>query len=83
MVLVALFIYRMKYRELLVFAGFCIILFFLPLICYGSLEMLLEQNQLWFNELFVELGNEQDIMTPETHTVFSVMAQYSPLRWIE
>ena len=83
LVLAALFIYRKKYRELLVFAGFCIILFFLPLLYYGSFEMLIEQNLLWFNELIIELGNEQDIMTPETHTVFSVIARYSPLRWIK
>ncbi len=83
LVILGYFIYRKKYTEVIVFTGSCIILFFLPLFWYGSMGMLLEQNRLWLNELLIEFGNDQDILTPETHTVFSVVARYTPLRWIE
>jgi hypothetical protein len=82
LIILAYFIYRFRYREILVFLGTVVVLFLLPVFFFGSFEMLLEQNQLWFKELLTELVNEQDILTPETHTVFSVIARYTPLRWI-
>ena len=34
---------------------------------------------MWFNELAVELGNKQSILQSANHTIFSVLARYTPI----
>lgn len=77
------FLYRLKFREVIFSTGFMVILFLLPLFFYGSFEFYHDQNRLWIQELITELGNKQDLLAPRTHTIFSVLARYTPLRWIE
>jgi hypothetical protein len=82
LILLAYYIYRMKARVVLYFLIFSLILFFIPLIFYGSFEIFIEQNRLWIQEIIAELGNKQDLLSKGNNTAFSVLVRYTPLRWV-
>lgn len=44
--------------------------------------MFVAEYQNWKVELLVELKAKQTLLMPENHTIFSVVARYTPLRWI-
>lgn len=75
-------VYKLKFRELLVFVGSAIILFLLPLLFYGSFDFTLQQYQLWINELTIELSHKQGLLDPANHSIFSVLARYSPVQFL-
>jgi hypothetical protein len=83
LILVAWYVYRMKYKEVIYFILFSAVLFFLPLIFYRSFEMFTGQNLHWFQEILTELNTKQDLLASGNHTLFSVLARYTPLRWID
>lgn len=83
LIFLAWYLYRMKFRESLYFLLFIIVLFFLPLVFYPSFEMFFEQSRLWIQEIQIEMSNKQNLLAHYNHTVFSVLARYTPLRWIE
>ena len=83
LILLVYYLYRMKFREVLYFLLFTIIVLFLPLVFYRSFEMCFEQYRCWIHEILTELNNKQDILAPGNHTLFSVLARYTPLRWME
>lgn len=76
------FILRKKFKELGYFIVFSVVLLLLPLLFYSYSEY---QSQLlaWINELTVELGNKQDLASPRTHTIFSLLIRYTPLYFID
>jgi hypothetical protein len=55
----------------------------LPLIFYGSFAGVINQYSGWIHELTVELGNKQDLLAPGNHTLFSVIARYTPVRVLD
>jgi hypothetical protein len=73
---------KKKYVELLLFVGFCFALFLLPFLFYNTIGTTLTQYQLWFNELQIELSHKQGLLENANHTLFSVFARYSPIRFI-
>jgi hypothetical protein len=73
---------KKHYREISVFAFAAIIFALLPILFYGSAEMALDQYQLWFKELQIELAHKQGLLSDANHTIFSVFARYTPLRFI-
>lgn len=73
---------KKKYLELSMFLGFCFLLFLLPFLFYGSIETTLSQYHLWFNELTIELSHKQGLLDNANHTMFSVFARYTPVRFI-
>ncbi|NQU34111.1 MAG: DUF2029 domain-containing protein [Bacteroidetes bacterium] len=81
LIFIPYFIVKGRYKELGYLFLFGIIFFFVPLIFY-SFEEFLNQNALWLNELAIELGNKQSLLLPANHTIFSVIARYSPLSLI-
>ncbi len=83
LVLVAWYVYRLKYKEVIYFLLFSAVLFFLPLTFYRSFELFTGQNLHWFQEILTELNTKQDLLASGNHTLFSVLARYTPLRWIE
>jgi hypothetical protein len=54
----------------------------LPLLFYGSVEMTIHQYQLWFQELAIELSHKQSLFAAANHTIFSVVARYTPLGFL-
>lgn len=75
-------LYKLRFRELIVFTGSAIILFLLPLLFYGSFDFTLQQYQLWINELTIELSHKQGLLDPANHSIFSVLARYSPVQFL-
>jgi hypothetical protein len=73
-------ILKKKYAELVMFAGFCFAMFLLPFLFYGSIETTINQYQLWFTELRIELSHKQGLLENANHTIFSVFARYTPVR---
>jgi hypothetical protein len=76
-------IYKKKFKELLIFAGTVVILFLLPVLFYGSVATTLQQYQLWMNELSIELSHKQGLLESANHSIFSVLARYSPVALLE
>lgn len=73
---------KKKYKSLMYFALFMIILFAMPLIYYPSVDSFLALQKAWFHELGVELGKKQNLFADANHTIFSVLARYTPLKFI-
>jgi len=76
-------ILKKKYKELMWFFAFCIVLALVPFLFYSAIELTLNQYAMWFNELKVELSHKQGLLNYSNHTIFSVIARYSPLKYIE
>lgn len=73
---------KRKYYEISLFSGFVMILCLLPFLFYGSVSTTLGQYQLWINELLIELSHKQGLLNDANHTVFSVFARYTPVRYL-
>jgi len=54
----------------------------LPLLFYGSIDTTLQQYVAWMNELKIELSHKQGLLQNSNHTIFSVVARYTPLQLI-
>ncbi|QQS52585.1 MAG: DUF2029 domain-containing protein [Bacteroidota bacterium] len=76
------FIYKKYYKLAGYSALFLLILGLLPLAFWQSWSMFVAEYQNWKVELLVELKAKQTLLMPENHTIFSVVARYTPLRWI-
>jgi hypothetical protein len=72
---------KKKYREVLLFIAFCILLFAIPFVFYGSISKCLLQYKYWINELQIELSHKQALTKPANHTIFSVLIRDTPLRF--
>jgi hypothetical protein len=57
-------------------AGFAVI----PVVFFGPGNVL-PQYQGWFQEMAIELSHKQTLLANENHTVFSLIARYTPLRY--
>ena len=73
---------KKRYRETAFFILSVAILSLLPILFYRSFDFTVAQYQAWFTELKIELGNKQDLLAPHNHTLFSVIARYTPFRFI-
>jgi hypothetical protein len=79
LVFIPYFVLRKQYDVLLSFLFSSIVFFVIPLPFYGSWNVLLSEYTNWYNELLIELGNKQGLFSDGNHTIFSVIARYSPL----
>lgn len=73
---------KKKYRLLLYIAGFMLLLFVLPLLFYPSFDSFIALNHAWINELSIELGNKQELLSKANHTIFSVLARFTPIGFV-
>jgi hypothetical protein len=69
-----------KWKVLLVFFAGAIFWGMLPAVFYGIDGMRGQYNG-WFTEMAIELSHKQSLLAPENHTVFSILARYTPLRF--
>lgn len=58
------------------------VLALIPLIFYRDFSLFTGQYQAWMNELKIELANKQSLFKPANHTIFSVIARYTPLGYL-
>lgn len=75
-------IVKKQYKALGQFALFSLILFALPFLFYRSIDLTLQQYQYWLQELQIELSHKQSLLADGNHTIFSVVARYTPLRYV-
>ncbi|MCP4550485.1 MAG: DUF2029 domain-containing protein [Bacteroidetes bacterium] len=75
-------ILKKKYKQVGLIIGYIIVIACVPLIFYGTTEFINQYN-LWFNELGYELAKKQHLLANGNHTIFSVLARYTPLRLLE
>ncbi len=55
---------------------------FLPFVFYPSWEQFTGLYDGWINELMIEMSGKQDLMADANHTIFSVLARYTPLQYL-
>ncbi|MDT8394128.1 MAG: glycosyltransferase family 87 protein [Bacteroidales bacterium] len=70
------------YKALANMLLFALIMFGLPFIFYPEMNNFLGLYASWLNELAIELNNKQELLAAGNHTIFSVLARYSPLRFM-
>jgi len=70
-------LYNRKWKELLYFVIYTVILTLVPLLFYRSIGLTIDQYGAWFHEVVVELGNKQEFSLPANQTIFSVIARYA------
>ncbi|MEN8224363.1 MAG: glycosyltransferase family 87 protein [Bacteroidota bacterium] len=68
-----------RFREMLYILGFAILYFLLPLIFYSDISVYWGLYASWFQELGIELSSKQELLASGNHTIFSVLARYSPI----
>lgn len=68
-----------RFRELMYFTGFTILMILLPMLFYADSNTYFELYVSWYRELTIELGAKQDLFAAGNHTIFSILARYSPL----
>lgn len=73
---------KRKYKEIILFTSFCLIFFLIPFIFYKSFETTIQQYQLWITELKIELSNKQSLTKEANHTIFSILARMTPIKYI-
>jgi hypothetical protein len=61
---------------------FCIVLALSPMLFYPSFYQLSHLYVSWWNELAIELSAKQNLLTDSNHTIFSVLARFTPLKFI-
>jgi len=75
------FLIKKNYREVFSFFAATILLAVLPFLFYDSSEIAMAQYQQWFHELKIELSLKQGLLSDANHTIFSVLARYSPIKF--
>jgi len=75
-------LYRRRFRALLLVGLTSIAWGFTPLVFYRNWHLFLTQYYAWFNEIGIEMGHKQELLANANHTIFSVVARFTPLRFI-
>jgi len=68
-----------RYRELKYIFGFSLLMVFIPYLFYIDPEAYAGLYFSWYKELSIELGNKQDLLAVGNHTIFSLLARYTPI----
>ena len=79
LIFIPLFLIMGKWREILYFLGFAFLFFLLPMLFYADSSSYFQLYASWYAELGIELGNKQDLFVAGNHTIFSLLARFTPL----
>jgi hypothetical protein len=71
-----------RYREIAWIAFGLFLFSWIPLLFYRDTALFADQYIAWINELKIELGNKQSLFKPANHTLFSVIARYTPIGYL-
>ena len=74
------FILRKQYKHVLYSLVFLLVFGLIPFIFYPSEPAFKQLYLSWFNELAIEMKMKQDLLAAGNHTIFSVLARYTPLQ---
>ncbi len=81
-ILLPYFLIKRRFKLTGYFLIFLILFAVLPAIFVG-LYNLPGQYSNWFGELSIELSQKQDLLQDGNHTIFSVLARYTPVRFLD
>jgi Glycosyltransferase family 87 len=70
---------RKKWKLIMFCILFAVVFAALPVLFTGG-GLVLSQYQGWFQEMAIELSHKQSLLAHENHTIFSLIARYTPLR---
>lgn len=73
---------KQRYKTTLYTTGFIVLLGFLPFVFYPSVGAFKHLYLSWFQELAIELKAKQSLLADGNHTIFSVVARYTPLQHV-
>lgn len=73
---------KQRYRTILYSAGFILLLGLLPFPFYTSIPALKNLYASWLQELFIELQAKQSLIAEGNHTIFSIVARYTPVQYL-
>jgi len=82
LIFIPLLIIMGRFRELLYFSAFTVLMFFAPMVFYSDPGEYFSLFSSWFQELSIELGDKQELVSAGNHTIFSILARYTPLAMI-
>ena len=71
-----------RFKELLYFGIFTTLMFFAPMVFYSDPGAYFGLFSSWFQELSIELADKQELVSAGNHTIFSILARYTPLALI-
>ena len=75
-------LYRKKLKAL-IFVGISVLVWGLtPLFFYRDWHLFINQYSAWINEITIEMGHKQALLANANHTIFSVVARFTPLRFL-
>lgn len=80
-ILMPYFLVKGKFKLVVYFLLFLIMSALVPAIFTG-IDNLPGQYSSWFAELAIELSQKQDLLQDGNHTIFSVLARYTPVRFL-
>ncbi len=75
-------ILKKRYAEVFYSFAFILVLGLLPFLFYPSVAEFKHLYGSWFQELAIELRMKQDLLANANHTIFSVVARYTPLYYV-
>jgi len=78
-IFIPLFVIMRKWKEVLYFIGFSLLMFLLPMLFYSDSSTYFSLYTSWYEELSIELGNKLDLLASGNHTIFSFLARFTPL----
>jgi len=79
LIFIPLLIIMGRFKELLYFGICTTLMFFAPLVFYSDPGEYFGLFSSWFQELSIELGAKQELVSAGNHTIFSILARYTPL----
>jgi len=82
LIFVPYLIFKRRFRPAILFLLFTLILAAVPNLFYGP-EQLQGQYDRWFHEITTELSAKQDLFGNGNHTLFSILARFTPLRLVD
>ena len=72
-----------RFKVLLYFIGFTIIIALLPVVFYADVSEYFKLYISWYQELGIELVSKQDLLSEGNHTIFSILARYTPISYLQ
>ena len=75
------YLLKKKFKPIVIFIVFTAGIALTPAAIYGWHGSII-QHGFWLRELSVELSDKRDLLASANHTIFSIMARYTPLRLI-
>ncbi|WP_026464060.1 glycosyltransferase 87 family protein [Adhaeribacter aquaticus] len=75
-------IFKKQFKAVIWTLLFLLLLGLLPFVFYPSVKSFEHLYGSWIEELAIELGAKQDLLASGNHTIFSVLARFTPIHYL-